>query len=315
MGNHRKISTAGTASILVFTSNLLCGIVAQAATCSCAGVSLADNINIADFEAEKFQFSASYSYHDISRLVAQSDTIQDETGRVRRTESLSLRLSYGINAEWAISGLISYVDHFRNIAISGSDGESATGLGDSMLLLSYAPLKISPFEQNEFAAGIGLRFATGENNKGSPVVFAEDLQPGQGSNGSSLWLHYGRSFSQKADWQLFVNANYQKNGTNARDYSFESEWNFSCGVSYASSSAWSTSLALTYRKADPHTRFSSPLPNTGGSWLDFSPSFGYKLSDQSSVGVAFRIPVKRDLNGELQFTTQSFVSLSYAYRW
>ncbi|MCW9000415.1 MAG: transporter [Kangiellaceae bacterium] len=287
----------------------------NAATCSCAGVSLSDNINIADFEAEKFRLYVGYSYHDISRLVEKSRTIVDDTGRERTTETLGLTLNYGINKNWAITANINYVEHFRNISLNNSAGESSSGIGDTLIVLSYAPQKITPFEFNQFAFGVGLKIDTGKNDEGMPIPFAEDLQPGQGSNGYSFWAHYARSFSQKADWLFFIDGNFQSNEENSRGYSYEQELSIASGVSYSSDANWSARLALTWRKADAHTRASSTLPNTGGEWIDFSPSFSYALNEKHSLGGSVRIPLSRDLEGELQFTTKQLFSVYYAYQW
>lgn len=295
-------------------SGLISGSLIQAATCSCAGVPLSNSINLMGIETGKYQFAYSYSYSDISDLVAGSEDVIDETGRERETNSHLLQSTYGISDNWSVTGVISWVEHTRNIAISNTADEVSSGVGDSLVVVSYAPQKIDPFSRNEWGVGIGLRFPTGvDDNTQNQIIFAEDLQPGQGAWGSSLWFHYGHSFNQKADWIFFVDANLSETKENDREYSFEGESNLTTGLNYTSGSDWNSSLAFNYRKADPHTRFGGEIPNTGGRWIDFIPSLQYAISETMNVGISAKIPVSRDLNGSLQFTTKSSFSLTFSY--
>jgi len=286
---------------------------AQAATCSCAGVPLSNSINLMGLEPDQYQFGLSYTYSDISDLVEGSSDVNDETGRLRETGSSLFQTTYGINENWSVTGVISWIEHTRNIAISNTADENSSGLGDSLIVLSYAPHKIDPFSANEWAVGLGLRIPTGESDNGSPIIFAEDLQPGQGAWGTSVWFHYGHAFNQKADWLFFIDANIANNKENDRDYSFEVEWNLTSGISYSSDSKWSGSLSVNYRNADPHSRFGGEIPNTGGNWVDLTPSLQYSLSPETNIGISARIPLSRDLNGSLQFTTKESFSLSITH--
>mgnify|MGYP002635858942 CR=1 FL=1 len=292
---------------VVFSSSV------QAATCSCAGVPLSNSINLMGLEAGQYEVGYSYTYSDISDLVAGSKDINDETGRERKTDSHLLQTTYGISDNWAVTGVISWIEHTRNISTSNTADEDSAGVGDSLVVFSYAPQKIDPFSRNEWAFGVGVRVPTGEEENGNPIIFAEDLQPGQGAWGSSFWLHYGHAFNQQADWVYFVDANIAKSGSNDRDYSFEGEWNLTSGINYVSSSNWSSSLAINYRNAQRHTRFGGDIPNTGGEWYDFIPSVTYSVSPTLSVGITARLPIYRDLNDSLQFSTKQSFSLSVTY--
>ncbi len=286
----------------------------DAATCSCAGVSLSNTVSLTDFEAGQFQFSLAYTNIDISDLVSGSNDINDETGRFRETDSYIIQGTYGLNDTWALTAIISQIEHNRNIAISNTNVETSNGLGDSLLVLSYAPQKIDPFTKDEWAFGFGLRIPTGENDNGNPIVFAEDLQPGQGAWGGSLWFHYAHVFDQKGTWKLSVDSNYAHVGENDREYSFTNEWNLSSGINYSANDQWSGGVSIGYRNADPHTRFGSDFPNTGGSWLDFTGSLQYSFSPSTSIGLSTTVPISRDLNGSLQFTTKRSITLSISHR-
>jgi len=285
----------------------------QAATCSCAGAPLANGINIGDFEDGRTSVTLSLVNSDISDLVEGSRTINDETGRSRDTESYLVKTTYGFNDHWAFTGIISYINHSRNIAISNTADEESSGVGDSLFLVSYAPQKIDPFTRDEWAVGVGLRAPTGENDNGEPIRFAEDLQPGQGAWGYSLWFHYAHAFNQQADLVYYIDGNYSSVNSNDREYSFEDEWTLTTGLSYSLNAEWSTNWSLNYRDASPHTRFSGEIPNTGGWWLDLSPSISYSLNPESTISLSGTIPLARDLEGTLQFTTKNSFALSYTH--
>jgi len=287
--------------------------IAEAATCSCAGVPLSNSVDLMGLEPGQFEVGFTYTFTDISDLVAGTETINDETGRLRETQSYLMQTTYGINDDWAIIGVISWVEHRRNIATSNTADELSSGVGDSMIVVSYAPQEIDPFTRNEWGVGIGIRIPTGADNEGDPIIFAEDLQPGQGAWGSSLWFHYGHSFSQKSEWVFNLDASISDTNKNDREYSFEGEQSITAGFSYSPESDWSGSASFAYRKADPHTRFGSVFPNTGGKWLDFVPSVQYALTQKVTLSAAARIPVSRDLRGSLQFTTKNSFSLTINY--
>ncbi|MDQ7049407.1 MAG: transporter [Enterobacterales bacterium] len=283
---------------------------AKSATCSCAGVSLTNTVNLTQFNAEQWQLSISFTQSDISDLVAGTNQINDETGRFRETDSLILGATYGINENWALSAIVSKIEHRRRNAIANQRTETSSGLGDSMLLVSYAPKKISPFNRNEWAYGLAVRIPTGENDAGKPIIFSEDLQPGQGAWGESLWLHYGHAFDQAARWQVYIDANYQVNGNNQRDYSFTNEWNLSAGVSYQLSDSWNFKAGVQYRSAVPHTRFGNNIPNTGGQWVNADIAIDYAINPATHLSLSTIQPLYRDLIGALQFTNKNSYTLS-----
>ena len=139
------------------------------------------------------------------------------------------------------------------------------------------------------------------------------MQPGQGAWGTSLWFHYGRSFNQRADWIFFTDVSLSNTKENDREYSFQGEQNLTAGFSYSTATDWNASVAINYRNAESHTRFGGKIPNTGGKWIDFVPSIQYVINEQMNLSIAARVPLKRDLNGSLQFTTKQSFSLSFNY--
>ncbi|MCZ6894516.1 MAG: hypothetical protein O7H40_10780, partial [Gammaproteobacteria bacterium] len=55
------------------------------------------------------------------------------------------------------------------------------------------------------------------------------------------------------------------------------------------------------------------IPNTGGEWLDFVPAIQYHFSNNIAGKLSGRIPVWRDLNDALQFTTSYSIAMSISY--
>ena len=68
-----------------------------------------------------------------------------------------------------------------------------------------------------------------------------------------------------------------------------------------------------YRTADRDQRSSVDIPNTGGEWLDALPAVQYHVSDTLAIKAAAKIPIYRNLNDQLQFTTKFAFRLSLSY--
>ena len=79
------------------------------------------------------------------------------------------------------------------------------------------------------------------------------------------------------------------------------------------STRFSYSAAIRYRTTQNDRRFGFDVPNTGGEWLEFVPAVGYAITDKFNIGVSGRIPIARNLNGTLQFTTSYAYALSLSY--
>ncbi len=286
-----------------------------AATCSCAGVSLSSSIQLNNFEPQILDLSVHVTQSDISKLVSGRNTVNDETLRNRETETYLLQASYGITEKFAVTGVMSWVEHSRSIGSNQSPSERSSGIGDSLLVASYSFAKITPFNSHGLAFGLGLRIPTGEDSNGTPITYAEDLQPGQGAWGSSLWFNYQYAIDQQASLIVLLDGNFSTNNSNDRGYSFDSEWSLNSTISYQVSPEWATSVGLAFRDANPHLRQDVSIPNTGGRWLDRTMSASYSINPTSSISLAYRIPIARDLNGALQFTTRDSMTLSWSTRF
>ena len=302
-------------SSLLVVCNLFIPVSLQAATCSCAGVPLLSAIDTSSTQPGDLFFSYSTEQHEISDLVRGSKDIKDETGRERSALSQTLSFSYGLAENWAISGLVSYVEHSRNIGSSFFGEQRAEGLGDSVLLLRYSPIYITPFSRHELGFGIGARIATGEDNaRNNGITLSEDMHPSSGSLGQIGWASYTYALNQAATMQINSSVDYTYNDDeNSRGYAFGDELNVAVGFSQTVGTKFGYSAAVRYRTTNADSRNGFDIPNSGGEWLDFVPAIQYQVNDSIRVGLSGRIPLSRRLDGALQFTTSYSYALSLSY--
>ena len=283
-----------------------------AQTCSCAGVPLLGSMELATPGEGKWFLASTYEYHDASELVSGSSSVTDTTGRDRTTEVLMFETSRRLVGKLSFSALISTVKHDRTV---GGVHDSASGLGDAIVLLKYSPMTISPFSRNAISAGVGARLALGEDDatSSSGIVLAEDLQPSTGAFGSIVWLYAARALNEPATARLYASATYTNNDDNDRNYQFGHETTASFGASYQTQSPWGFNAELLYRQTERDKRASSTIPNTGGEWLDFVPAVQYHVSESLALRASAKIPVHRNLNDQLQFTTKYSFRLTLSY--
>ena len=271
------------------------------------------SINTSATEQGQLFISYATEYHQISDLVSGSDDVQDETRRDRHSFSQVISASYALTDRWAVSALVSYVKHSRTIGSSFLAKTTTSGIGDTVVLARFTPLFITPFSRHELSLGLGVRIPTGDDDFGSGFILSEDMQPSTGAVGKILWTSYSYAFNQAATLQFNATANHLSNEENDRKYAFGDEFNFAFGFSQSIGVKFGYSVALRYRTTRADRRFGSAIPNTGGEWLDFVPSIQYAFTDRLNLGLSGRIPVVRDLNGVLQFTTSYSYGFSLAY--
>ena len=264
---------------------------------------------------EKGQFFLNFTaeYHQISDLVSGSDDVPDETGRDRNSFSQVLSASYALTDRWSVSALVSHVKHSRKIGSSFLGETTTSGIGDSVILVRYTPLFITPFSRHQLSLAAGARVPTGEDDAGIGFILSEDMQPSTGARGKIVWASYSYAFNQAATLQFYTSANYTWNEENDRKYAFGDDFNFALGFSQNIGAKFGYSAGLRYRSARADTRLGFEIPNTGGKWLDFIPAVQYAITDSLNVGLSGRIPVARHLNGVLQFTTSYSYALSLTY--
>jgi len=284
----------------------------MAATCSCAGVPLLGTLDSTPPDKGKWFFSTTLETHEIDKLVNGSDTVHDQTGRDRSSQSLIAEISYGINEKWSVSALASRIKHERKVGANSR--VKASGIGDSILMVKFRPWRTGLFSRYGLSLGLGAKIATGEDNeKENQIVLAEDMQPSTGANSVIAWARGNHTFNQSGRTEAYLGTSYSKNSDNDRGYEFGDEFTFTIGASHQLESRWAFSGALKYRKTDRDQRNSAEIPNTGGEWLDFVPAVQFHVTDNVATRLSARIPVWRDLNDQLQFTTSYAYSLSISY--
>ena len=262
-------------------------------------------------KVSQWYLGSTYQFHDISDLVSGSESIPDTTGRDRTSQALIIEISRGITEKWSASALFSAVDHHREVNNNAAD---ASGIGDSLLMLKYAPKTISLYSDTTLAFGLGVRIPIGEDEaKQGDVILAEDMQPSTGAFGVIAWAYWSRALNDSKATRIYASASHTRNSENARDYEFGQETTVSFGGAHQTQTPWGFNLELFYRDADRDQRDSVTIPNTGGMWLDVIPAVQYHLSETLALKASAQFPVARDLNDQLQFTSKYAYRLSLSY--
>lgn len=285
-----------------------------AATCGCAAVPLLDAIDTSAIQAGDFYLNFTTEFHEMNDLVVGSKQISDETRRQRSSVSQAVSMSYALSDRWAVSGLVSYIEHSRKIGASTASEQNTSGLSDGVVLLRYTPIYQTPFSRHLLSLGFGVRLPIGKDDAGGIIRASEDMQPSVGARGNIYWGAYSYGFNQAGTIQFNASASFIDNDEeNDANYTFADEINFTAGISQNIGTKFSYSASLRYRDTTADRRNGFDIPNTGGKWLDFVPAFQYSITDKLNVGVSGRVPVKRDLDGFIQFTTSYSYALSLTY--
>jgi hypothetical protein len=283
----------------------------SAQTCSCAAVPILGSMESASPKNKQWFLGTTYQYHDISELVAGSSTIPDATGRDRTSQAFIVEISRGISEKWSASALFTAVDHHREVNNNSAD---ASGLGDSMLMVKYAPKTISLYSDTSLSFGLGARIPTGvDDARQLGVILAEDMQPSTGAFGAIAWAYWAKALNDSRATRIYASGSYTRNGENDRDYQFGEETTVSLGGAHQTQTPWGFNLELLYRDADRDQRNSVEIPNTGGKWLDIIPAVQYHLTESLAVRASAQFPISRDLNDEVQFTSKYAYRLSFSY--
>ena len=298
-----RVGAVAVAAVLVLPPT------ATAATCSCAAVPLLGSMDTGAPAGGSWLLTGGYEFHEIGDLYSGSDEVPDETGRERSSRALVLQASRGFGARFSVTALLSAVEHERRV---GGQTTTGRGLGDGLVMLKYSPLRITPFQRNGLTLGVGSAIPVGEDDASGLVTLAEDLQPSTGAWAPVAWVHAERAWSQAANTRTFASVSYRSNGENDRDYRFGDAWTGSLGTTHRTG-RWGLGFELRYRDAARDERASAAIPNTGGRWLDGVPAIQFQFTDRLAGKVSARVPLWRDVNDALQFTTSYAVSMSLSW--
>lgn len=297
---------AGLGTVLLLASSPT-----TAATCSCATVPLLGTMELASPGKGKWLLASTYEYHDVSDLVSGSSSVPDETGRDRSSQALVVEASKGFSDKWSVSVLLSAVEHDRQV---GDARATASGLGDAIAMVKYSPVRMGLYSRDEFSIGLGARLPVGANEETeNGIVLAEDMQPGSGAWGGVVWAYGARALNESTSARIYGNVTYTNNDTNDREYRFGNETTASFGASYQTQTPWGFNAELLYRHAKRDRRINNDIPNTGGDWLDLVASAQYHLNEKMALRASAKVPLARDLNDALQFTTKYAARLTLTY--
>lgn len=285
--------------------------VAVAQTCSCAAVPLLGSMQSAPTNDGQWHLGTTYEFHDVSELVAGSSTVPDTTGRERRSSSLIVEASRGLTEKWSLSALISGVEHERDV---GGEFVRASGLGDGLVIARYSVRNISLYSDSALAFGVGVRAALGDDDTTRDgVALAEDMHPSTGANGGILMAYWAKSLNEAGSKQIYASGSYGSYGANDRNYRFGDEVIASFGSTIRTQGRWSFNLEVSMRDADRDRRNASEISNTGGRWLDLNAGVQYRVNESLGVSFGGSIPIERDLNDQLQFTTKYAARAAVSY--
>ena len=284
---------------------------AAATTCSCANVPLLGTMQLATPGDGNWFLATTYEFHDASELVAGSSTVPDATGRDRTSQAFVTEVSRGLGGKFSFSAMLAAVNHQRTV---GGVRDDVTGLGDGVVMLKYSPASISLYSRNALSFGIGAQIPLGESDATSNgITLAEDLQPSTGAFAGVLWVYAARALTESGGARVYASATYSENGENDRDYRFGNSTTVSLGTAYQTQTPWGFNLELLYRHADRDQRASADIPNTGGEWLDLVPAVQYHVNESTALRLSGKVPLSRDLNDQLQFTTKYSVRLTFSW--
>lgn len=260
---------------------------------------------------EEWFLSSTYEFHDVSELVSGSSSIPDQTNRDRTSQAFIVEASRGISERISVSLLLSGVRHEREISRIRA---TASGLGDAIAMFKYAPQSISLYSDTALSFGLGVRLPIGiDDARWQGITLAEDMQPSTGAYGSIAWAYWARALNEARSARVYANVSHARNGDNDRKYQFGRDTTITLGGSYQTQTPWGFGLELLYRDAARDERNAVSITNTGGKWLDIVPAVQYHVSENVALKVAAKIPVSRNLNDELQFTTKYALRLSLSY--
>lgn len=283
----------------------------SAQTCSCAAVPLLGTMQSASPDDGRWYLGTTFEFHDVSDLVAGSDSIPDLTGRDRSSQAMILEASRGLTENWSITAIAAAVTHEREI---GGAEASASGLSDAVVMARYAFKTISLYSDTALAFGIGARVPIGRDDaRIQGIVLAEDMQPSTGAFGSTLWAYWAKALNDSRRTQIYASATVSQRGENDRTYQFGDDTLIAFGTSLKTPGKWGYNLELAYRNAGRDQRNSVRIPNTGGEWLDLRIAAQYNLSETIALGIAAKGPLRRNLHDELQFTSKFAMQFSLSY--
>lgn len=188
---------------------------------------------------------------------------------------------------------------------------NASGLGDIVVMLNYAPLHSAGFPGINF--GIGLKLANGSVDAKDQYGerFSDNLQIGSGSVDPILAINGFHRFEN-----LTVSAGVFTRITSRQNiygYKYGNELHASLSLEYESGDRLygGVSLKNLITSRDRY-QYGQITRERGGKWMYLSPELGFNVLDNLSVEFHLPIVVFQNVN-ESQLTSDYLVELSTSY--
>ncbi|MCT4589713.1 MAG: transporter [Carboxylicivirga sp.] len=283
-----------------------------AQTCCSGGTPLISNLGIQSPGGKSFNIQLSYDYNFLNKLYDGSTLLNDDN-RERLTQTLFLQLMYGINDQWSLNLLSSYVRQERTITSDiGINQEASNGIGDLIILAQYAPFKNL---KRSLTIAAGPKLPTGKfdaHDQEFGITLSPDLQPGSGSLDAIIGLSYTEGHPFRTPGMSYqFNVAYRYTTPAERfdgdlEYRFGNELLINNGLSYTktfSKFGLTPSAFISYRHTSQDRADDSTVAGTGGHWINLLPGISIEPAHRWSFFVSGEIPLYRHLNGTQLTTT------------
>ena len=206
--------------LLIISVQFLMPVAISSQTCSCAGNPSFDPSGLSFENGKKWNLEFNYKFHSISDLVRSDKEIVNDVDRKRSTSSFFLKAGYSISSRFSLSTIVSFQIQERKIGSDNSSFNRLSGIGDSVIALSYTALKGSISNPLKLIVGSGIKIPTGRSDVQLTGLASEDMQPGSGSLDFILWgkMAYNNMIFRNSN--MFFFSSFRKNGENSREYIF-----------------------------------------------------------------------------------------------
>ena len=304
----------------IIACNLLSSQLSGQACCS-GGTPLAGNIGLRPLQAKSIFIDLTYDYNTQRSLLTGSEVLDDDR-RERNTNAILARASYAITDNFALSGIISWINEEERVkALNGGINRfAATGVGDAIAMVQYQPLT---WQDKSWVMGFGVKFPLGSTNitdEETGLLLNPDLQPGSGSWDWIIGTQFQQQHFLKENLTLIASLTARFNSEADRfggqqTYQFGREFRANLGVRdrlLIGKALIDPSLILLYRRTEMDQIQGIAVPNTGGNWIHVLPGLNWQINPVFSLGGSMEIPIHRNLTGT-QLTTTNRFTLSIAY--
>lgn len=248
------------------------------------------------------------------------------------TQTATLDLNYGITERFGFEVMLPYLSrthkHLDGLGEKGPSGTGSNvdfgdnGLGDMRLIAKY---NVLPTLRGTLVTGFGVELPTGKNGSRDAAngVMEAPTQLGRGQVGliGSVYQTYQLIPQQLSQ---FAYASYRHTFRNNDGYQFGDEYLLNAGMNLVAASWLTLTGQLNYRyqvhdniSASLEQSLPSPtgapgdpvvvdplitdrrVPNTGHTYLAFTPGFQINVKETTSVYFYSSIPMARDSNNNL----------------